>query len=488
MAPRTSRNRSNARHASLARGLEPPPFRSADDIARLSDDEILRLGDSYYIQLLERRRMEEQVKNGRDQGSSTAYYGASGAYPVPIWPGQATSTSAPLATPATYQNNMDTSHGLSQVPVWPGQAPSASAPLGTSPMYQHNVDTWPGLSLPPTGSLPSSSSVTTLYEPDVPGNSFVPAKLPPLSFEPLSVTPYDKGKPKDCRSCTKRGCCCFCLYTPTAKWVCAAATIMVLVGIALAIYFCWPRFPTASDVHVGSVQLVPGTDAFVFKKPLERQQTEPNPSISADLTVPITVYSPMKIPISLSFLAINLSYTPPGASHAYRVASGTYPNPWFAGSSNTTLMFPLHVAYTSTEGLADPVIQGLVEQCGFNADSGPTGVSMDYMAVAALAGAFSNIKPSFGGNVQVDVCPILASALIGVIQGLFSRLPMSIRSFVPAPNPAADPGDQLRTYIRLLMQAAGTLGLSTEGTLLQVTARLLQWAGVNLSTIAQGLS
>jgi hypothetical protein len=113
---------------------------------------------------------------------------------------------------------------------------------------------------------------------------------------------------------------------------------------------------------------------------------------------------------------------------------------------------------------------------------------MDYVAVATLLPPFNAIRPTFSNKVDVAVCPILAQAVIGVVRSLFEQLPAYVRLFVSGslPEDDADPSAALRKYISLMQSGADTVGVSTEGTVLEVVARLLDWAGINVADVTSG--
>lgn len=489
----------------------------------MSDAEVVRLGDQYYIELLERRRRAEQAAldaskagNKKEKSKGTAGTSSNGSAAQ-----QATSSSrslVPQSPTMTYSNGQrqPASSSLTRsyttptpmptpTPTGPayiaysgsGYSPAAPPAVGypgftgvstsRSPAMASTTEAASGLypgyiatsrnAQPNGGSFTSSMTQATLYDPSTngPDSPKLPT-LPPLIFAPVEAVEAKKKPPKDCSKCCAKGCCCCCIYTSAGKWGIAAALVVLAVGIAVALFFCWPRLPTSSDVAVGTVKVVQGSTQFQ----LVASGTKLDPTLAADLVVPLTVHSPMMIPITLSWIALNLSYTPPSSPASYQVASGVYPSPTFAAQSNTTLQFPLHVSYASTQGLADPVVQGLLQDCGFLADSGPSTVRMHYDAVAALGSPFNAIKPSFNNNIDVAVCPILASALVGIIQGFLTKVPEEFRGLIPTPD-ASDPGKTLRKYIKMLKEAANTVGVSTQGTVLEIAGRLLEWAGVDIS-------
>ncbi|KAI9026776.1 hypothetical protein DFJ74DRAFT_518768 [Hyaloraphidium curvatum] len=228
----------------------------------------------------------------------------------------------------------------------------------------------------------------------------------PLDYDPLvmglpgsRIGPKER-KPKNCRKCCGKGCCCCCLYTVPAKWACAVTTVAILAGVGVALFFCWPRLPTSSDVYVGTPAVVPGSSVFALSP---AQRSSFSPTFSADLRVPLSVRSPMMIPLTLDSISVDLTYRPPDGSTAAKLASGTIPRPYFPARSNASFILSLRVAYSGT-GLGDPVVQGLLVDCGF-APGGPPyspslRIPLRYDAVAVLGAPLSSIRPSFGGPIS----------------------------------------------------------------------------------------
>ncbi|KAI9206591.1 uncharacterized protein BJ171DRAFT_597264 [Polychytrium aggregatum] len=228
-------------------------------------------------------------------------------------------------------------------------------------------------------------------------------------LDPASDTGYDR-RPKDRRYCccfrTRRGCCTFSILL----------TILILVGLGLAVYFLYPRFPT---INVSSPFLLNSSAGLTTLGSLGSASAASPFVLSFGFAVNITVNSQNYIDIFVSSLTVNINLLDNNGNPLSSVKGTGVANNFNIRSFQTSVVtLPTNVSYTTTspvsvKNIVDPDFLVLESSC-----VGSTPFNFKYTGSLTIPLiSWTGYHPSFDGTFTQDCPSAMRTAIASLING-----------------------------------------------------------------------
>ncbi|KAJ3351032.1 hypothetical protein HDU91_006169 [Kappamyces sp. JEL0680] len=198
----------------------------------------------------------------------------------------------------------------------------------------------------------------------------------------------------------KRICCCF-----RSRRACISVFIVLIIILALVIYFCFPSTPT---VQVGNSYIPPG--GRVLLNGATPSITNLAVGNTFLLTIPIannvSVYSPSYIDVGIKSIVTTVSIKDSSGNIIPNFkGEGHVSDLRFPPRSTTDFIFPVLLTYnqTVTSLLSDPGLQLIQKNC-IQANPPSKIDAHIQLTVEVSAIAWMGIKPKFSFDKTVD-CP-----------------------------------------------------------------------------------
>ncbi|KAK9766073.1 hypothetical protein K7432_005120 [Basidiobolus ranarum] len=209
----------------------------------------------------------------------------------------------------------------------------------------------------------------------------------------------------------RRRCCC-CCRTRRSKITCAIITVLILIGLAIALYFCIPRGMPA--IQFNGVET--GSNLDITKLILNASS-----GIVIPLSLKLSVNNPNLIGIKMDNITAKGFYEI-GNGQSVQVGEGSLTQKInFPAKGKVDFLLPITLTYNpKTDKSSAAALAGLLGHCGITAAQ-KSPIPLKYKAVLDIAQiSWLGIKPEIENNVSFD-CPITAppgvSSTIGSILG-----------------------------------------------------------------------
>jgi hypothetical protein len=243
--------------------------------------------------------------------------------------------------------------------------------------------------------------------------------------------------------------------------------MLVLAGVGVALYFCWPRgIPPKVEVV-----------SYDVEGAAQLQAVYPY-YIRLPVTIRINVTSEMMIGIPLDSIVSEGFYTPAGSGTKVKVAGGVLSEIYFAPQTTTTLRVPFDVNYTA-ENLGDPVISSLLADCNIASAGGSGKIRIDWTATV-VAKLFTFIRFSFSGSNDID-CPAnsIGDSLVTTAKQVLGRLG------IPESEVPSDP-TQLLDYLKDKAESLGiVIPEGADQNILALASAVAQALGYDLGALLE---
>ncbi|ORX90525.1 hypothetical protein K493DRAFT_317906 [Basidiobolus meristosporus CBS 931.73] len=218
--------------------------------------------------------------------------------------------------------------------------------------------------------------------------------------QPYTLTP-PSGK-------TRKRCCCCCCRSRTSKIVCGMITVLILIAIGIAAFFCWPR-------GMPKVEFLDPTFPTIAKT--EKQLTEwlENPTSLNDLKIDIDtdlhfqVTNPNYISIKMKNITVVGDYKTPNGV-AIQVGQGALAHSVsFRARGPTNFTLPFHLSFGAASSESREALVGLLQDCGFTKSASEEKIPLEYKAKLDITLiSWTGFKPTISNTVKV-ACPIKPS-------------------------------------------------------------------------------
>ncbi|KAK9761098.1 hypothetical protein K7432_014247 [Basidiobolus ranarum] len=205
----------------------------------------------------------------------------------------------------------------------------------------------------------------------------------------------------------KRRCCCCCCRSRASKIGCCTAVLLILLGIGIAAFFCWPRGMPKVKFEQASFPNTSQAESQMMKWAL----SDPPPTNFKDLTLSVDtdlhllVSNPNLIDIKMKNITVVGKYKVDGQN--VKIGEGALKHSVsFKAKGSTPFSLPFTLSYNPTEPGSTSALISLFEKCGFMDPSSEGSIEISYEATLNVALiSWTGIKPTISNNIHID-CPI----------------------------------------------------------------------------------
>ncbi|KXN68626.1 hypothetical protein CONCODRAFT_79680 [Conidiobolus coronatus NRRL 28638] len=215
---------------------------------------------------------------------------------------------------------------------------------------------------------------------------------------------YEDAEKKPRSKCYR--CCCYCCLTRRGTICCSVFVIVLIAGIACAVYFLWPRIP---NFQFQDIKYQDGTPISNTSN-LQGRISNNNGVISLPLKLGISYVNDNYIPLYINDIIIDPKLDGNSAGESHLTSPINFP-----GRTSSSLDIPLTLSFNLNDpkSLNIQSLQTLMSKCNSDASKRqPIQLAYTATVIAPLI-SWTGYKPQFSGNKNFD-CPWDASQILSL--------------------------------------------------------------------------
>ncbi|KAK9761745.1 hypothetical protein K7432_013128 [Basidiobolus ranarum] len=225
----------------------------------------------------------------------------------------------------------------------------------------------------------------------------------PFKYQESMECLYLEGAPK-----RTRRCCC-CLHTRKSKYICAGITFLLLTGLGIASYFCYPR--GMPEVKYESMSI----PRLINRKAQFGEQWSQSPAmLNMETNIDFRTYNPNLIPIKMNNISLSVYYT--SSDLKLKISQGELAQAvTFAPRESTKFTLPLILSFDTSDSRSLALVRDMLDRCGITS-RWKQQIALSYEAILDISLlSWTGFKPLISNNMLLD-CPLNRDSLLSLLR------------------------------------------------------------------------